>query len=90
MKVEIRQLYRDPASYCGSEIEVAGWIRTIRNSKTFGFIELNDGSFMKNLQIVFEEGVIDNFGEVAKQSQGTSIRARGTLVATPEAKQPLN
>ena len=89
MKVEIRQMYRDPASYCGSEIEVAGWIRTIRNSKTFGFIELNDGSFMKNLQIVFEEGVIDNFGEVAKLSQGTSIRARGTLVATPEAKQPF-
>jgi len=89
MKVEIKRLYRDPAPYIGQEIEVAGWIRTIRNSKTFGFIELNDGSFMKNLQIVFEDGVIDNYSEVAKLNQGTSIRARGTLVATPEAKQPF-
>ncbi|HOQ06658.1 MAG TPA: asparagine--tRNA ligase [Clostridiales bacterium] len=89
MKVEIKRLYRDPAPYIGQEIEVAGWIRTIRNSKTFGFIELNDGSFMKNLQIVFEDGVIDNYSEVSKLNQGTSIRARGTLVATPEAKQPF-
>lgn len=89
MKVEIKRLYRDPAPYIDQEIEVAGWIRTIRNSKTFGFIELNDGSFLKNLQIVFEEGVVDNYNEVAKLNQGTSIRARGTLVATPGAKQPF-
>jgi len=89
MKIEIRQLFRDPAPYFGREIEVAGWIRTIRNSKTFGFIELNDGSFLKNLQIVFEEGTIGNYSEVAKLNQGTSIWARGTLVATPEAKQPF-
>lgn len=89
MKLDIKQLYRDPEPYFGREVKIAGWIRTIRNSKTFGFIELNDGSFLKNLQIVFEEGTIDNFKDVARLTQGTSIRARGTLVATPEAKQPF-
>jgi asparaginyl-tRNA synthetase len=85
----IKQLYRDPAAYCGKEAEVSGWIRTIRDSKTFGFIELNDGSFLKNLQIVFEEGIINNFREIAKLPQGSSIKARGTVVATPDAKQPF-
>ena len=89
MSVDIKQLYRNTNDYINKQIEVAGWVRTIRDSKTFGFIELNDGSFLKNLQIVFEESVLDNFKEIARLPQGSSIRARGLLVPTPEAKQPF-
>ncbi len=87
MKASIKQLYRESGRYYGRQIELAGWVRTIRDSKTFGFIELNDGSFFKNLQIVFEEGVINNFREIAKLPQGSSIRVQGELVETPGAKQ---
>jgi len=89
VSVDIKQLYRNTNDYINKQIEVAGWVRTIRDSKTFGFIELNDGSFLKNLQIVFEESVLDNFKEIARLPQGSSIRARGLLVPTPEAKQPF-
>lgn len=89
MKVSIKQLYRQTDQYIGKQIEIAGWVRTIRDSKTFGFIEINDGSFFKNLQIVFEDGAIDNFKEIAKLPQGSSIKACGELVATPGAKQPF-
>ncbi len=89
MKYSIKQLYREAGGHYGEEIEAAGWVRTIRDSKTFGFIELNDGSFFKNLQIVFEDGTIDNFKDITKLPQGSSIKVRGQLVATPEAKQPF-
>lgn len=89
MTLSVKQLYRDSADYFNKQIEVAGWVRTIRDSKTFGFIELNDGSFFKNLQIVFDANVLDNFKEIAKLPQGSSIRVRGELVETPEAKQPF-
>ncbi len=89
MKTSIKQLFRQTDQYLGEQIELAGWVRTIRDSKTFGFIELNDGSFFKNLQIVFEDGAIDNFKEIAKLPQGSSIKVRGELVATPGAKQPF-
>jgi asparaginyl-tRNA synthetase len=85
----VRQLYQNPCHYCGRQVEVAGWIRTIRDSKTIGFIELNDGSFLKNLQVVFEEGTVENFKEIADLPQGTSIKVRGVLVETPGAKQPF-
>ncbi|HPX00051.1 MAG TPA: asparagine--tRNA ligase [Sedimentibacter sp.] len=65
-----------------------GWIRTIRDSKNFGFIELNDGTFQKNVQIVFENN-LSNFEEVKKYSTGSAIRVKGDLVLTPEAKQPF-
>ena len=86
--VLIKKLFREQAEYVNKEIKVSGWVRTIRDSKTFGFIELNDGSFFKNLQIVFEDN-LDNFAEIAKLSLGASITAEGTLVPTPEAKQPF-
>ena len=66
-----------------------GWVRTVRDSKTFGFIEINDGSFFRNLQVVFEENKVDNFKEVAKLPVGSSIRVSGELVETPGAKQPF-
>jgi asparaginyl-tRNA synthetase len=88
VKYNIKQLYREAGEHFGKEIELAGWVRTIRDSKTFGFIELNDGSFFQNVQIVFDEA-LDNFKEITKLPQGSSIKVRGQLIATPEAKQPF-
>lgn len=89
LNTTIRKLFKQPEEYLGKDIKVSGWIRTIRDSKTFGFIELNDGSFFRNLQIVFEEGVIDNFKEIAKLPISTAIIVEGELVETPGAKQPF-
>jgi len=89
VKASIKQLYRQTDKYLGMQIELAGWVRTIRDSKTFGFIELNDGSFFRNVQIVFEDGAIENFKEITKLPQGSSINIRGELVETPGAKQPF-
>lgn len=86
---DIKKLFRNEKEYIGKEVEVVGWIRTLRDQKNFGFIELNDGTFFKNLQIVFEDGGIDNFKEVAKLPIATAIYVRGELVATPGAKQPF-
>ncbi|MFZ5353747.1 MAG: asparagine--tRNA ligase [Bacillota bacterium] len=87
-KVVVKQLYKQTGEFIGNEIEVAGWIKTVRVSKAFGFIELNDGSFFKNLQIVFEEG-IENFKEISKLLVGSSIRVEGLFVESPGAKQPF-
>jgi len=86
---KVSELYKDPAPFGGTEITVAGWIRTIRSSNKFGFIELNDGSCFKNLQIVFEADKIDNYDFVEKQNIGASVVARGKIILTPEAKQPF-
>lgn len=85
----IKQLFREPDAYIGKTVKISGWVRTVRDSKTFGFIELNDGSFFKNLQIVFEEGKLDNFKDVSKLTVGSSIAVTGELVETPNAKQPF-
>ncbi|GAE88585.1 asparaginyl-tRNA synthetase [Acetivibrio straminisolvens JCM 21531] len=85
----VKSLYRETKDYVGKEIVVAGWVRTIRDSKSFGFIELNDGSFFKNLQIVFEEANIQNFKEIAKLPVGSAIIVHGDLIETPNAKQPF-
>lgn len=87
--VEIKMLYREPELYYNRSVEIAGWVRTVRDSKTFGFIELNDGSFFKNVQVVFEEGRLENFKEITKLGVGSSIRVTGELVETPNAKQPF-
>ena len=86
-KVLVRQLFRQtPAD--GTQLLVSGWVRTVRDSKAFAFIELNDGSFFKNLQIVLDESVPD-FREVVKVTLGSAIEVEGTLKLTPEAKQPF-
>jgi len=85
----IQKLYKNPQSYYNKPVTLTGWIRTIRDSKTLGFIELNDGSFFKNIQIVFEEGSIGNFKETAKLGVGTSIEVNGILIETPDTKQPF-
>jgi asparaginyl-tRNA synthetase len=85
----VRQLYRSTAEFGGKEISISGWIRNIRVSKNFGFIELNDGTFFKNIQIVFEDGKLSNFADIAKLNIGSAICAQGILELTPEAKQPF-
>jgi asparaginyl-tRNA synthetase len=87
-EVLVKQLYRESEKYIDKDVKVSGWVRTVRDSKTFGFIELNDGSFFKNLQIVFDD-TLDNFKEIAKLSVSSSISVEGTVVATPNAKQPF-
>ncbi len=88
MNTLIKALYRETGNYGGKEITVSGWIRNSRMSKNFGFIELNDGSFFKNLQIVLE-AELPNYAELSKLNIGAAITVTGTLVLTPEAKQPF-
>ena len=87
-KTTIRTLYRQtPAD--GSVVTVYGWVRTVRDSKTFGFIELNDGTFFKNLQVVLVDGRLSNFKEAVKLTVGTAVRVTGVLELTPAMKQPF-
>ncbi|NLK97314.1 MAG: asparagine--tRNA ligase [Epulopiscium sp.] len=86
--IMVKELYRKTEEYADKKVTVGGWIRTVRSSKTFGFIELNDGSFFKNVQIVFED-TLENYQEVSKLNVGSAIIVEGTLVQTPEAKQPF-
>lgn len=84
----ISALYKEAASYAGKQVRVSGWIRTARASKSFGFIELNDGTYFKNLQIVYEEG-LENFEAVGKLPIASALYVTGTLVLTPDAPQPF-
>ena len=84
----VKELYRQKEEYIGKTVKVAGWIRTSRLSKNFGFIELNDGSFFKNMQIVLDEK-IENFKEIGKLPISSSILVEGKLVSTEGAKQPV-
>ncbi len=88
-RVTIRALWEHMADYGGQEVTVCGWGRTIRDMKTFGFLELNDGSAFQNLQVVFANGEVDNFKDIARQNVGAAFVVTGTVVLTPEAKQPL-
>lgn len=88
-RIQIKSIYDDMAAYADKEITVCGWARTIRDSKVFGFIELNDGSCFKCLQVVFEQDKIANFNEIAKLNVGSSVVVRGKLVLTPDNKQPF-
>ena len=85
----VKSIYRNTAAYANKEVTLGGWIRTMRVSKNFGFIELNDGSFFKNIQIVFEAERLKNYEEISKQNVGAALIIKGLLVETPEAKQPF-
>lgn len=87
-KLVIKDLFRNTPKYANQEIELEGWIKTLRDSKTFGFIELNDGSFFKNVQIVFNN-VLPNFDDICKFTLSSSIKVTGKLILTPDAKQPF-
>lgn len=86
--LEIKELYRNKEAHVGQTVKLAGWIRTSRMSKNFGFIELNDGSFFKNMQIVLDEK-LENFKEIGKLPISSSILVEGELVSTEGAKQPV-
>ena len=89
MKItEIKEIYAQQTKYAEQTIKICGWIRTIRSSKTFGFIELNDGSFFKNIQIVFEDH-LENYAQISKVGIATSLCVTGKLELTPDAKQPF-
>ena len=88
-RTEIASLYQSPASFSGKKVTVCGWVRTIRDSKALGFMELNDGSCFKGVQVVFEDKKIDNFKEIAKLNVGAAVTVNGEFVETPQAKQPF-
>lgn len=88
-RVKIAELYKDSARFADKEITVCGWVKTIRDSKTLGFMQLNDGSFFKDLQVVFVEDKVENFKEVAKLNVGSAVCVKGNLLLTPQAKQPF-
>ncbi len=84
--ITVKDLYRNTDKYIDQTIEVGGWVRNIRDSKTFGFIVLNDGTFFETLQVVFHD-TMGNFAEICKLNVGAAIIVKGKLVATPQAKQ---
>lgn len=88
-KIGVKALYANAQAYGGKEVSVNGWARTIRDGKEFGFIELNDGSAFRSVQVVFERANLANYDEIAAQNVGASLSVKGVLVLTPEAKQPF-
>ena len=86
---KISGIYADSAAFDKKELTVCGWVRTVRDMKNFGFVELNDGSCFKSLQVVLERGRLENYDEIVHQNVGAALIVRGTLVLTPEAKQPF-
>ena len=86
---KIAAIYADAEHYSGMTVTVGGWAKTIRDLKTFGFIELNDGSCFRNLQVVMDANILANYKEIAAQNVGAALIVIGEVVLTPEAKQPL-
>ena len=86
---KIAAIYADSETLSGQTVTVGGWVRTIRDMKQFGFLELNDGSCFKNLQVVMDAGVLSNYAEIAAQNVGAALVVTGAVVLTPGAKQPL-
>ena len=84
----VKELFKNPDQYLDQEITVGGWVRSLRDSKAFGFIVVSDGSCFQTLQVVFHD-TMENFSEIARLNVGTAIIVTGTLVATPQAKQPF-
>ena len=88
-RILISDIYKNKELYADKSVTVMGWARTIRDSKSFGFIELNDGSYFKNLQIVIEREILFDYDEIVKQNVGCSFIIKGKIVLTPDAKQPF-
>ena len=86
---KIAAIYADSEALSDQTVTVGGWVRTIRDLKGFGFIELNDGSCFRNLQVVMEAAVLSNYADIASQNVGAALIVTGTVMLTPEAKQPL-
>ena len=88
-RTDIQEIFSGPARFSGKEVTVCGWARTIRDSKSIGFLEVNDGSCFQNLQIVFEQARLANYAQIAKLNVGSSVVVRGEMALTPGARQPL-
>lgn len=88
-RIELAQLYRLPSDFADQVVTVAGWVRTIRDSKALGFLELNDGSCFRGVQVVFEDKTLSNYQEIARQNVGAALVVTGKMVLTPQAKQPF-
>ena len=87
--IQIKDIYKNQKDYLQKEIQIAGWIRTIRSSKAFGFLELNDGTFLKNIQVVLEAEQLPDYTNIVKRNLGTAVIITGILEETPDAKQPF-
>ncbi len=86
--IRIRDLYKDTAGYAGKKVTVCGWVKNIRDSRTFGFLVISDGTFFTPLQVVYHD-TIENFAQVCKLNVGAAVIVRGTLVLTPDQRQPF-
>lgn len=87
--IHLRALHMDPSKYADKEVIVRGWVRQNRNSNKFGFLAINDGSFFKPVQVVYEANEIDNFEEISKANLSAGVMVKGILTLTPNAKQPF-
>ena len=85
----VKSIYRNTAAYANKEVTLGGWIRTMRVSKNFSFIELNDGSFFKNIQIVFEAERLKNYEEISKQNVGAALIIKKVFWWKPRSKAAL-
>ena len=86
--ITVRELYKNREAYLDKEISVGGWVRSVRDSKAFGFIVVSDGTYFETLQVVYHD-TMENFDEISHLNVGAAIIVKGTLVATPQAKQPF-
>ena len=86
--ITVRELYKDTQTYLDQKVTIGGWVRSIRDSKAFGFIVINDGSYFETIQVVYHD-TMENFKEISKLNVGAALIVKGTLVATPQAKQPF-
>ena len=85
----VRAIYESPETFGGKTVTVGGWVRNLRDSKAFGFIDLNDGSCFKSIQVVFEREKVSNYDEIASQNVGAALVVTGVVELTPAAKQPF-
>ncbi len=88
-RTEIKEVYARLSAFGGKQVTVMGWVRALRDGKSFAFIELNDGSCFKSVQVVFERDTLKNYDEIAHQNVGASLVVTGTVVLTPENRQPF-
>ncbi len=86
--VSIKQLFRNKEEYIGKEVTIGGWLRSIRDSKTFGFLVINDGTFFEPLQVVYSDN-LENFQQISKCNVGAALIVKGVVTETPQAKQPF-
>ena len=86
--VSVRELFKERDKYLNKEVKIGGWVRSVRDSKTFGFIVVNDGTFFEPIQVVYSDS-LSNFEKISKLNVGAALIVTGTLVPTPEAKQPF-